>query len=120
MADFYNFEAGQQVARIFHHWDRHIEALATVDRVTANLAIVHGLKFDRKTGREYGNRYSSRKIEPVTKEILAELATQEHRRTRHYFLVPFLDSWTKMSEENLDKVAAVLGFAGQQGESRGK
>lgn len=118
----HNFEAGQEVARIFHHWDRHVDCFCRIDRVTATLAIVGSMKFNRETGKEYGNRYGSYSIEPATPELHAEYELQQRREARLEFLRKFLDgNWRSMGEENLEKIATALGFGDtQRVESREK
>jgi hypothetical protein len=107
----FNFQEGQLVARVFTHWNRTIEYVAKVDRVTRTLAIVGGMKFNRLTGDEYGNRYSKYSIEPATTAVLAEFAEQNRKIARREFLARYLNgNWQSMGEENLDKVATALGF----------
>lgn len=111
----YNFQEGQRVAVIFHHhWGtRKIKRLTKITRVTKTLALIDDLKYNRQNG--FG-RYHDR-IEPATPELIAEFAKQRRESERSEFLAPFLDHWIKMSEENLEKVAAALGFPAAPGPS---
>lgn len=111
-----NFNEGQKVAMMFNHWGRRIERIANIDRVTATLAIIDGMKYNRETGREHGRQYGANCIIAATPEILAEFAEQRWREDRRRFLCKFLDgNWQSMGEDNLDKVAAALGFTKASG-----
>jgi hypothetical protein len=110
----YNFQEGQQVGLVWNHWGRRIERIMTVTRVTATIAVVNGLKFNRATGHLFGDKYSKQTIEPATPELIAEIQKQEHSDARKNFLGKFLNgNWQSMGEENLDKVAAALGFGNE-------
>jgi hypothetical protein len=69
------------------------------------------MKFNRSTGHVHGDRYSKQAIEPVTPEILAEFNAQNAKNARIRYLGKFLDgNWRSMGDDNLEKVANVLGF----------
>jgi hypothetical protein len=107
-----NFREGQEVAMLFNHWGRRIERIATISRVTATLAFVGMMKFNRETGREHGRQHGPYSIIPATSEVVAEFEEQKRKAARIDFLRKYLDgNWRSMGDENLEKIAVALGFA---------